>query len=108
MAKVIIELDLDKDKDLRDYNLFNNASSMYNALFEISYNLKNKVKYTFDGDDNGAFDSAFENIAKIIKENNVFWSCWNEINYYICKTKSAKIRNIRFLSLHLAVIEGNF
>ena len=71
MAKVTIELDLDKDKDLRDYNLYNNAGGMFDALFEISRNLKRKVSYQFDGDDNGAFDLVFEMIADILEENNV-------------------------------------
>jgi hypothetical protein len=71
MAKVTIELDLSKEEDLRDYNLYNNAGGMFDALFEISCNLKRKVSYQFDGDDNGAFDLVFEMIADILEENNV-------------------------------------
>ena len=71
MAKVTIELDLDKDKDLRDYNLYNNSGGMFDALFEISQRLKNKATFRFDGDDNGAFDLVFEMIAEILEENNV-------------------------------------
>ena len=71
MATVIIKFDLSKDKDLREYNLFNNAESMFNALLKISKNLKKKLKYEFDGDDNGAFDLIFEKIADILEENNV-------------------------------------
>jgi len=71
MATVIIKFDLSKDKDLRDYNLYNNAGSMFSALFDISKNLKKKLKYEFDGDDNGAFDLIFEKISEILEENNV-------------------------------------
>ena len=44
---------------------------MFDALFEISCNLKKKVEYQFDGDDNGAFDMVFEAIAQIMEDNNV-------------------------------------
>lgn len=71
MAKVTIELDLENDKDLRDYNLFNNANSMFDALFDISLNLRKKIKYEFEGDDNGALDLVFEKIAEILEDNNV-------------------------------------
>lgn len=40
MAKVIIKLDLNKDKDLREYNLYNNVDGMFDALSEISQKLK--------------------------------------------------------------------
>ena len=71
MAKVTINLDLSKDEDLRDYNLFNNADNMYNALFEIAYNLKKVVDYKFDGDDNGYSDLVFLAISKILEDNNI-------------------------------------
>ena len=71
MAKVTIKLDLNKEKDLRDYNLFNNSGGMFDALFEISCNLKKKATFQFDGDDNGALDLVFEMIAEILEENNV-------------------------------------
>ena len=71
MAKVIIKLDLRRENDLRDYNLYNNAGGMFDALFEISCNLRKKVKYQFDGDDNGALDLVFEMVAEILEENNV-------------------------------------
>lgn len=44
---------------------------MFDALFEISCNLRKKVKYQFDGDDNGALDLVFEMISEILEENNV-------------------------------------
>lgn len=71
MAKVTIKFDLDKDEDLRDYNLFNNSNGMYNTLFEISKNLRKQMKYKFEGDDNGAFDFVFEAISEIFEENNI-------------------------------------
>ena len=71
MAKVTIELDLRDDDDLREYNLFNNANSMFDALFDISLNLRKKIKYEFEGDDNGALDLVFEKIAEILEDNNV-------------------------------------
>ena len=71
MAKVTINLDLSKDEDLRDYNLFNNADNMYNALFEIAYNLKKVVDYKFDGDDNGYSDLVFLAISEILEDNNI-------------------------------------
>ena len=71
MAKVKIKFNLNKDKDLRDYNLFNNSGGIIDALFEISQNLKKKVEFQFEGDDNGAFDLVFEMIADILEDNNV-------------------------------------
>jgi len=71
MAKVTIEFDLDKDNDLRDYNLFNNSNGMYNSLFEISKNLKKKVEFQIEEDDNGALDLVFNIISEILEENNV-------------------------------------
>jgi len=71
MAIAVIVFDLDKDKDLREYNLYNNSGGLFDALFEISCNLKKKVEFQFDGDDNGAFDLVFEKIAEILEENNV-------------------------------------
>lgn len=71
MAKVTVKFNLSKDEDLREYNLYNNAGGMFDALFEISHNLKKKVSYQFDGDDNGAFDLVFEKIAEILEDNNV-------------------------------------
>ena len=71
MAKVTINLDLSKDEDLRDYNLFNNADNMYNALFEIAYNLKKVVDYKFDEDDNGYSDLVFLAISEILEDNNI-------------------------------------
>ena len=71
MAKIKIELDLRREVDLRDYNLFNNADNMYNALFEIAYNLKKVVDYKFDGDDNGYSYLVFFEISKILEDNNI-------------------------------------
>jgi len=71
MAKVTIEFDLDKDNDLRDYNLFNNSNGMYNSLFEISKNLKKKVELQMEEDDNGALDLVFNIISNILEENNI-------------------------------------
>jgi len=71
MAKATIEFDLSNSDDLREYNLFNNAGGMFDALFEISCNLRKKTKHKFDKDDNGAFDLVFEMIAEILEENNV-------------------------------------
>lgn len=71
MAKIKISLDLRREVDLRYYNLFNNADNMYNALFEISYNLKKVVDYKFDGDDNGYSDLIFNSITEILEDNNV-------------------------------------
>jgi len=44
---------------------------MYDALFEISKNLKKKVEYQIEGDDNGALDLVFNIISEILEENNV-------------------------------------
>jgi hypothetical protein len=71
MAKAKIIFDLKDSEDLREYNLYNNANSMFSALFEISYNLKKKLHYQFDGDDNGAMDLVFKKIAEILEDNNV-------------------------------------
>lgn len=73
MAKVTINLDLSKDEDLRDYNLFNNSNNMFNALFEISYNLKKKVKYKLNEDENlEQFDLIFNSINEILEDNNIY------------------------------------
>lgn len=71
MAKVTIKLDLRRENDLRDYNLYNNADGMFNSLHEITCNLKKKISYKFEGYDNGALDLVFEAIAEILEENNV-------------------------------------
>lgn len=74
MAKITIKLDLRREKDLRDYNLFNNAEGMFDALFEISCNLKKKMRYAAEegnlktGD---TLDMVFEAIAEILEDNNV-------------------------------------
>jgi hypothetical protein len=71
MAKVIIKLDLRRENDLRDYNLYNNAGGMFDALFEISCNLKKKISYKYDSDCEDILDLVFEQIAEILEENNV-------------------------------------
>ncbi len=71
MAKATIVFDLNDSEDLREYNLYNNANSMFSALFEISYNLKKKLHYQFEGDDNGAFDLVFEKIYEILQDNDI-------------------------------------
>lgn len=71
MAKAKIKFNLNKPEDLREYNLYNNSGGMFDALFEISCNLKRKIKYQFDGDDNGALDLVFEMIAETLEENNI-------------------------------------
>ena len=71
MAKIAIKLDLRRENDLRDYNLFNNADNMYNALFEIAYNLKKVVDYKFDEYDNGYSDLVFLAISEILEDNNI-------------------------------------
>lgn len=71
MAKATITFDLKKPEDLRDYNLYNNSGGMFDCLFEISCNLRKKVEYQLDGDDNGALDLAFTMIAEILEENNI-------------------------------------
>jgi len=71
MSKVTIGFDLRRDQDLRDYNLFNNAEGMFNALFEISKNLKKKISHQLESDDNGALDLVFKEIAEILEDNNV-------------------------------------
>ena len=43
MAKATLEFNLKNPEDLRDYNLFNNAGGMFDALFEISCNLKKRL-----------------------------------------------------------------
>ena len=72
MATAKIVFDLSDSEDLREYNLFNNAGGMFNALFEISYNLKKKISYQLQEDETlDALDLTFEKIAQILEENNV-------------------------------------
>jgi len=74
MAKATIVFDLEKDRDLRDYNLFNNAEGMFDALFEISYNLKKKMRFAVEEIDlksGDTLDMVFEAIAEILDDNNV-------------------------------------
>jgi len=74
MAKVKIILDLDNDKDLREYNLFNNASNMHNCLFEISSNLKKEIRWLIEEKDvssSDILDVTFKRIAEILEENYI-------------------------------------
>jgi hypothetical protein len=71
MAKVTIELDLRDSEDLREYNLYNNAGGMFDALFEISKNLKKKISYKYDSDCEDVLGLVFKEIAEILEENNV-------------------------------------
>jgi hypothetical protein len=72
MAKATIEFDLSNSEDLRDYNLFNNAGGMFNALLDISCNLKKNIKWQLEADEKlDALDLAFEGIAEILEDNNV-------------------------------------
>jgi len=72
MAKATIEFDLDNARDLREYNLYNNAQGMFDALFEISYNLKKKISYQMDGDfGEDTLDLVFQSIAEVLEEHNV-------------------------------------
>lgn len=72
MAKITIELDLRREKDLRDYNLFNNAEGMFDALHEISQNLKKKIKWKLEANKElDPLDLVFEKIAEILEDNNV-------------------------------------
>ena len=72
MAKATIVFDLENDRDLRDYNLYNNSGGMFNALFEISKNLKKKTKWQLEADETlDPLDLVFERIAEILEENNV-------------------------------------
>jgi len=48
MAKAKIIFDLSNPDDIRDYNLYNNAEAMFGALFEISCNLRKKMKYALE------------------------------------------------------------
>lgn len=74
MAKAKITFDLSNPDDVREYNLYNNAEGMFGALFEISCNLKKKMRYATEeielksGD---TLDIVFEAIAEILEENNV-------------------------------------
>jgi len=74
MAKAIIEFDLSDEKDLRDYNLFNNAEGMFDALLNISCNLKKEMVWKIedkDYTDGVILDLVFERIAEILEKNNV-------------------------------------
>jgi len=74
MAKAKITFDLSNQDDVREYNLYNNAEGMFGALFEISCNLKKKMRFAAEegklksGD---TLDMVFEAIAEILEENNV-------------------------------------
>ena len=74
MAKVTIEFDLSEDDDLREYNLFNNANSMFCALFDISHNLKKNILWEVENKDHTdmeIIDLIFGRIAEILEDNNV-------------------------------------
>jgi len=74
MPKATIVFDLEKDRDLRDYNLYNNSGGMFDALFEISCNLKKKMRFASEEIDlksGDTLDMVFEAIAEILEENNV-------------------------------------
>lgn len=74
MAKVIIEFDLNDEKDLRYYNLSNNAEGMFDALLNISCSLKKEMVWKIedkDYTDGVILDLVFERIAEILENNNV-------------------------------------
>ena len=74
MAKVTIKLDLRRENDLRDYNMFNNASGMFDSLHNISCNLKKEMVWKIedkDYTDGVILDLVFDRISEILEENNV-------------------------------------
>jgi len=74
MAKATIVFDLENDRDLRDYNLFNNAEGMFDALLNISCNLKKEMVWKIedkDYTDGVILDLVFERISEILENNNV-------------------------------------
>lgn len=74
MATAKIIFDLNNPDDVREYNLYNNSGGMFDSLFEISCNLKKKMRFAAEegklksGD---TLDMVFEAIAEILEDNNV-------------------------------------
>lgn len=68
-ARIIFDLESPEDK--KAFELYGQINNMASALFEISHNLKKKLHYQFEGDDNGAIDLVFEKISEILEDNNV-------------------------------------
>lgn len=74
MAKATIVFDLENDRDLRDYNLYNNSGGMFDALFEISCNLKKKMRFASEKinlNSQDTLDVVFDAIEEILDDNNV-------------------------------------
>ena len=74
MAKAKLIFDLSNPDDVREYNLYNNADGMFCSLFEISCNLKKKIRYSIeDGriESDDVLDAVFEAISEILDDYNV-------------------------------------
>ncbi len=74
MATATITFDLSNLDDVREYNLYNNSGGMYDALFEISKNLKKKMRYATEEiglNSEDTLDMVFNAIAEILEDNNI-------------------------------------
>jgi len=74
MAKAKIIFDLSDSEDLREYNLYNNSGGMFDALSEISCNLKKKMRFATEEmglNSRDTLDMVFEAVAEILEEKNV-------------------------------------
>ena len=74
MSKAILEFDLSDDQDYLDFKIVNKAHSMHSALFEIFYNTKKGLEWSFDGkeiDKYEALDMVYERLNEILKQNDI-------------------------------------
>lgn len=74
MAKAIIKFDLSDEQDAVDFKMFNKASDMYCVLFQIFYNTKKELEWSFDGkeiDKYEALDMVYEKLHEVLKTHNL-------------------------------------
>lgn len=74
MAKAILEYDLDDVEDKLAHKRAIKSTDMALALWEISYNAKKSLEWSFEGKDIDKYDAleiVFDKIFDILEEHNI-------------------------------------
>lgn len=74
MAKAILEFDLNEPEDRLDHLRSVNSFNMASAIWDIVYNTKKTLEWSFDGkemDKYDALEAVYEKIHDILNEHNV-------------------------------------
>lgn len=71
MASVRIEFELNNPEDFQAFQLYSQIDAMSSVLFEITHNLKKKVRYSLNGDSDDVLDVVFKEIHNLIEESGV-------------------------------------